>query len=160
MARSLLWKFFGETRRNSTLLPYFPNGRRLIRDDTTHFCRRKLLDTSHHVAIVHVPVAHSERPLSQNALHVLPGASWRDVHHVRDHATRGNRAGVFQNPGLPIIGKVSPGNPASAPASNRGARSDTRSFRPDTNPRIRAGWSVKPLCEATGIRRDCWPTMR
>lgn len=95
-------------------------------DDTTHFCRRKLLDTSHHVAIVHVPAAHSERPLSQNAVHVLPGASWRDVHHVRDHATRGNRAGVFQNPGLPIIGKVSPGNPASAPASNRGARSDTR----------------------------------
>lgn len=92
-------KLLGDETRSSIQYSIFSKMR---------FCRRKLLDTSHHVAIVHVPVAHSERPLSQNALPVLPGASWRDVHHVRDHAARGDRAGVFQNPSLPLIGKVSP----------------------------------------------------
>lgn len=106
---------------------------------------RELLDTSHHVAVVHVPAAHSERPLSQNALHVLAGASWRDVHHVRGHATRGNGAGVFQNPSLPVIGKVSPMGRAPCVGSKRGSADPRR---------------VKSVCEVAGIRSDCRPTMR
>ncbi|KAK1131234.1 hypothetical protein K0M31_017522, partial [Melipona bicolor] len=65
----------------------------------------KLLDTSHHVATVHVLTAHSERPLSQDSLSVLVGTSSRDIRHFRDHAARDNRAGVLQNPGMPATRK-------------------------------------------------------
>lgn len=143
MTRARLpWKFFGETRY------FFSHIFRTI-DDRSVTARisvcRELLDTSHHVAVVHVPAAHPERPLSQNALHVLAGASWRDVHHVRGHATRGNGAGVFQNPSLPVIGKVSPMGRAPCVGSKRGSMQGEIS--------VRSCWYSKRLSANDALNR-------
>lgn len=70
------------------------------------------------MATVHVPTAHSKRPLSQDSLSVLLGTFGRDIRHVWDHVPRDNRAGVLQNPGMSVTRKVSHGRQSRGTADH------------------------------------------